>query len=76
MEDNMTSLHKQQFSNTVVPDVWIIEEELRREKERKKKESGETPYEMPVQTPQSWEYEPEKPKDPSKKEGTMVVIDL
>ena len=72
----MTSLHKQQFSNTVVPDVWIIEEELRREKERKKKEIGESPYEMPVQTPQEWEYEPEKPKDNSKKEGTMVVIDL
>lgn len=72
----MSDLNKQLFSNTVVPDVWIIEEELRREKERKEKRSGETPYEMPVQTPQSWEYEPEKPKDSGKKEGTMVVIDL
>jgi len=64
------------FSNTVVPDVWIIEEELRRERERQKQRKERLPLEMPSKLPLT--EEPQKKNQPKKdtEERGVVVIDL
>jgi hypothetical protein len=62
--------------NTVVPDIWIIEEELRRERERRDRKSR-IPLELPISFPQSDEHLPEG-ADQKKhdKEEHLVIIDL
>jgi hypothetical protein len=63
--------------NSVIPDVWIIEESLRREreKERRKKESG-IPLELPISFPQVDDGTFQRNDQKNDKEEHVVIIDL
>ena len=69
--------------NTVVPQAWIIQEKLRRDKERRRKEREGDPLPISLPVPDSkddWEYPPsnrpvsEHPDE--RKQGTVIIIDI
>lgn len=62
--------------NTVVPDVWIIEEELRRERERRDRRNR-VPLELPISFPQSEDISPDgSDHKKGEKDEHVVIIDL
>ena len=60
--------------NTVLPDIWIIEEQLRRERERHKRES--IPLEIPVSLPEQGEYLEHSPPKREIEKERIVIIEL
>ncbi len=73
----MLILFEQYRFNTVLPDIWIIEEQLRqiREKERYRRES--VPLELPIGLP-VWEEYPNRDRKNNKvvEEERVIIIDL
>lgn len=60
--------------NTVVPDAWIIEEKMRREQERKRKEGEELPLPISLPNVPDAERSPKRQKedDPQR----VIIIEL
>ena len=65
------------YLNSVIPDVWIIEEKLRRERERRKKDH--IPLEIeeaPISLPHNEDDAPEKNNKKHDTEEHVIIIDL
>lgn len=63
--------------NTVVPDAWIIEEKIRRDRERQRKENEDNS--LPISLPNMGEERPfDIDKSPRDKTTTssVIIIDL
>ncbi len=64
--------------NTVIPPSWIIEEELRRDKEKERKKRAQEP--IPLRLPQPYYYDDapyQSPKtDKEQQQERVVIIDL
>lgn len=58
--------------NVAVPDAWIIEEELRRERERKKKDQERSP--LPFELPTNEDVPLEEPKSKHHPDHSNVII--
>lgn len=63
------------LSNVVIPDIWIIEEELRRERERQRRRE-EMPAELPISLPHIEEDPSQQDHQPHQREERVVIIDL
>ena len=65
--------------NSIVPQAWIIQEKIRQEKERRRKENEDNslPISLPQISEEDEEYlDLEKSKKETPQNGTVIIIDL
>ena len=63
------------LSNVVIPDIWIIEEELRKERERRRRKE-ELPLEHPDSLPYNDDERYKQDHSPKDQEERVAIIDL
>ncbi len=62
--------------NTVLPDIWIIEEQLRQEQERERYRRESVPLELPISLPEREDYPSHTRKKNEVEEERLVIIEL
>ena len=72
----MWALFEQFRFNTVLPDIWIIEEQLRQERERERYRRESIPLELPISLPEREEYPNRRHKKNEVEEERVIIIDL
>lgn len=72
----MLALFEQFLFNTVLPDIWIIEEQLRQEREKERYRRESVPLELPIGLPEWEEYPNHDLKKNKVEEERVIIIDL